>query len=169
MNNKNIAIYPGSFDPVSNGHIDIIRRASRVFDTLYVLVSLNPNKNYVFSIDERVQMIKQSVKDLDNVIVESSNELVLNFAKEKNAKTIIRGVRNIIDYEKEIALFQFNRSIDRSIDTFILFPSTHNLFLSSSSIKELVKFNSDISPYVPKELVEFITKKIKEKEKESRN
>lgn len=155
-----IAVYPGSFDPVSNGHLDIIKRASKIFDTLYVVVSINPVKNYYFSINERVEMLKIATKDLPNVIVESDDRLVLKYAKEKNANVIIRGLRNIIDYENEISLFQFNRSIDSDIDTFILFPSSNNLFLSSSSIKELVKFGSDISPYVPKELVNFITEKI---------
>lgn len=155
-----IAVYPGSFDPVSNGHIDIIKRAAKIFDTLYVLVSVNPVKKYCFSTEERVNMLKIATKDLNNVIVESDDRLVLKFAKEKNANVIIRGLRNIIDYENEISLFQFNRSIDHEIDTFILFPSSNNLFLSSSSIKELVKFGSDISPYVPSELVDFITKKI---------
>lgn len=165
MENKNvIAIYPGSFDPVSNGHIDIIRRASKIFGTLYVLVSINPVKNYCFTTDERVFMLKEATKDIPNVIIEASDSLVLNFAKSKDAQVIIRGMRNIMDYQNEITLFQFNRSIDSSIDTFILFPSTDNLFLSSSSIKELIKFDSDISPYVPKSLVEFIKNKIKENE-----
>lgn len=155
-----IAVYPGSFDPVSNGHIDIIKRAAKIFDKLYVLVSVNPVKKYCFTTIERVNMLRETTKDLENVIVESDDRLVLKYAKEKNANVIIRGLRNIIDYENEISLFQFNRSIDPSIDTFVLFPSSNNLFLSSSSIKELVKFGSDISPYVPKELVEFITKKI---------
>ncbi len=155
-----IAVYPGSFDPVSNGHLDIIKRAAKIFDKLYVVVSINPVKNYSFTSDERVEMIKIATKDLENVFVESDEGLVLNFAKKKNANVIIRGLRNIIDYENEITLFQFNRSIDSSIDTFILFPSSNNLFLSSSSIKELVKFGSDISPYVPNELVETITKKL---------
>lgn len=155
-----IAVYPGSFDPVSNGHIDIIKRAAKIFDKLYVLVSVNPVKKYCFTTTERVNMLREATKDLENVIVESDDRLVLKYAKEKNANVIIRGLRNIIDYENEISLFQFNRSIDPSIDTFVLFPSSNNLFLSSSSIKELVKFGSDISPYVPKELVEFITKKI---------
>lgn len=155
-----IAVYPGSFDPVSNGHLDIIKRASKIFDKLYVVVSINPVKNYYFSINERVEMLMIATKDLPNVIVESDDRLVLKYAKEKNANVIIRGLRNIIDYENEISLFQFNRSIDSDIDTFILFPSSNNLFLSSSSIKELVKFGSDISPYVPKELVNFITEKI---------
>lgn len=156
-----IAIYPGSFDPISNGHLDIIRRSAKIFDKVYVLVSVNPVKNYSFSVEERVDMIRIACKDISNVEVESDDGLVLNYAKKKNANVIIRGLRNIIDYENEITLFQFNRSIDSSIDTFILFPSKSNLFLSSSSIKELVKFNSDITPYVPKELVEIITNKLK--------
>ena len=166
MEKKNVvAVYPGSFDPISNGHLDIIRRASKIFDTLYVLVSINPVKNYCFTNDERVYMLKEATKDLPNVIIEGSESLVLNFAKSKNAQVIIRGMRNIMDYQNEITLFQFNRSIDSSIDTFILFPSTDNLFLSSSSIKELIKFDSDISPYVPESLVEFIKEKIKANEK----
>ncbi|MBO4667986.1 MAG: pantetheine-phosphate adenylyltransferase [Bacilli bacterium] len=166
-NNKKerIAVYPGSFDPLSNGHLDIIKRACKIFDKLYVLVSVNPVKNYLFTAEERVDMLKKATASLPNVVVEGSSSLVLNYAKSKNACVIIRGMRNIIDYQNEITLFQFNRSIDSTIDTFILFPSTDNLFLSSSSIKELVKFDSDISPYVPKELVEFITKRIKESEK----
>lgn len=162
---EKIAIYPGSFDPLSNGHLDIIRRAAKIFDKIYVLVSVNPVKNYLFTMEERVDMLKHATSDLPNVEVEGSSSLVLNYAKEKNAQIIIRGMRNIIDYQNEITLFQFNRSIDSEIDTFVLFPSTDNLFLSSSSIKELVKFDSDISPYVPHDLVEFITKRIKESEK----
>ena len=165
MSTEKIAIYPGSFDPLSNGHLDIIKRAAKIFDKLYVLVSINPVKNYCFTVDERVKMLQIATQNLKNVVVEASSSLVLNYAKEKNANVIIRGMRNIQDYQNEITLFQFNRSIDSDIDTFVLFPSTDNLFLSSSSIKELVKFDSDISPYVPKELVEFITKHIKESEK----
>lgn len=161
--NKKIAVYPGSFDPISNGHLDIIKRASKVFDTLYVLCSVNPNKHYTFSDDERVYMIKEATKNIPNVIVEKSDKLVMHYAKEKNASAIIRGVRNINDYQNEITLFQFNRSIDPEIDTFVLFPSTDNLFLSSSSIKELVKFGMSIDLYVPKELTSFITNKLKER------
>lgn len=157
-----IAIYPGSFDPVSNGHLDIIKRAAKIFDKLFVLVSINPNKNYLFSEEERVEMLKKTTKDLTNVIVEASDKLVLNYAKEKEASVIIRGLRNIMDYQNEITLFQFNHSIDKNIDTFILFPSTNNLFLSSSSIKELVMFNADISQYVPTEIIDMIIKRIKD-------
>jgi len=155
-----IAVYPGSFDPVSNGHLDIIKRAAKIFDKVYVLASINPNKKYIFSDEERVYMLKVATKDLENVEVEASKSLVLNYAREKNANIIIRGLRNFIDYQNEITLFQFNRSIDENIDTFILFPSANNLFLSSSSIKELVLFGADIKDYVPEGLNKMITERI---------
>jgi len=156
-----IAIYPGSFDPISNGHLDIIERAAKTFDLVYVLASLNPNKSYILTDQERIDLIKYATKHIKNVNVEASNKLVLEFAKEKNASVIIRGMRNIIDYQNEITLFQFNRSIDDTIDTYILFPSTDNLFLSSSAIKELVMFGKDISRYVPEGLSDKITEIIK--------
>lgn len=156
-----IAVYPGSFDPISNGHLDIIERAAKVFDLVYILVSLNPNKQYIFSDDERLEMMKIATKHIKNVKVEASKQLVLNFAKEKQATVVIRGLRNFFDYQSEITLFQFNRSIDKDIDTFILFPSANNLFLTSSSIKELVMFGASIENYVPHDLVEMITNKIR--------
>ncbi len=160
-----IAIYPGSFDPISNGHLDIIKRTSLVFDKVYVLVSVNPNKKYYFTNEEKVDMIKRVTKDLKNVEVDYFDGLVLDYAKSKNASVIIRGLRNFIDYQDEITMFQFNRSIAPNIDTFILFPSANNLFLSSSSIKQLVALNADISNYVPKELAKEIEEKIKSKDK----
>ena len=160
-----IAVYPGSFDPISNGHLDIIKRSAKVFDKVYVLVSINPNKKYIFTDDERVHMLKVATNDIPNVIVEASSGLVLDFAKEKNASVIIRGLRNFIDYQNEITLFQFNRSIDNNIDTFILFPSANNLFLSSSSITELIMFGNKITNYVPQGLDEYITKRIQERTK----
>ena len=158
-----IAVYPGSFDPVSSGHLDIIKRAAKVFEKVYVLVSINPNKNYIFTNDERKYMLEVATKDLENVEVHLSSDLVLDFARKNNANVIIRGMRNFIDYQSEITLFQFNRSIDNSIDTFILFPSTDNLFISSSAIKELVLFGNDISKYVPEGLSDFISNKILER------
>ena len=160
-----IAIYPGSFDPISNGHLDIIERASKVFDIVYVLVSINPHKEYIFTNEEKVAMIKKATSSIKNVVVEFYDGLVLDYAKSKNANVIIRGLRNFIDYQDEITLFQFNRSIEPSIDTFVLFPSANNLFLSSSSIKQLVSLNADISKYVPPCLVKEIEDKIKERTK----
>lgn len=158
-----IAVYPGSFDPVSNGHLDIIERAAKVFDKVYVVVSINLNKQSIFTVDEKVWMLKEVTKHIPNVTVEASKDLLLQYAQSRNASVIIRGLRNFIDYQDEITLFQFNRSIAPNIDTFILFPSANNLFLSSSSIKELVSFNSDISSYVPKQLVAYITETLKKR------
>ncbi|NLD26966.1 MAG: pantetheine-phosphate adenylyltransferase, partial [Acholeplasmataceae bacterium] len=126
-----IAVYPGSFDPVSNGHLDIIRRAAKIFDYVYVLISINPQKKYIFTPFEKMELLKEATKDIQNVKVESYQGLVLEYAKKRDASVIIRGIRNVLDYQNEITLFQFNYSIDKSIDTFILFPSTDNLFLSS--------------------------------------
>ncbi len=149
-----IAIYPGSFDPISNGHLDIIERTAQIFDKVYVLVSVNPNKKYCFTVEEKINLINKSIKHLNNVEVDHYDGLVLDYAKSKNASVIIRGLRNFIDYQDEITLFQFNRSIAPNIDTFVLFPSANNLFLSSSSIKQLVSLKADISQYVPKEICE---------------
>jgi len=158
-----IAVYPGSFDPISNGHLDIIKRASRLFDKLFVLVSINPKKKYVFSNEERLDLVMKSCKDFENVEVVCSDDLVLDFAKKVNANVLVRGLRNHNDFDSEMELYQFNHSIDKEIETVLLFPSTHNLFLSSSSIKELVMFNSDITKYVPSVVKEEIETKLKER------
>ena len=158
-----IAVYPGSFDPLSNGHLDIINRASKLFDKLYILVSVNPKKNYVFTDEERVNIVKKSTAGINNVEVIASKSLVLDFARKVNACCIIRGLRNHNDFDAEMQLFQFNHTIEKEIETILLFPSANNLFLSSSSIKELVMFNSDISNYVPSVVKEEIESKIKER------
>jgi pantetheine-phosphate adenylyltransferase len=162
-----IAVYPGSFDPISNGHLDIIERTARIFDKVYVLVSLNPNKRYIFNPQERVELLQEATAHIPNVVVEASSQLVLEYAKSRNASVIVRGMRNIYDYQSEITLFQFNHTLDSSIDTFILFPSTDNLFLSSSAIKELVMFNKPIDAYVPKGMAKKIARIIKERQTES--
>lgn len=155
------AVYPGSFDPVSNGHLDIIRRAAKIFSRLYVLVSINPNKRYLFTTEERVAMLKTATKDLDNVIVEASEELVVNYAQKKDNASIIRGVRNTNDYQAEITLYQFNHTINPEIETLVMFPSQNNLFVTSSAVKELALFGNDITPYVPLEVSDFILSMIK--------
>ena len=158
-----IAVYPGSFDPITLGHLDIIERSAKIFDQLIILVAINTSKRSTFTIDEKVQMIKIVTKHIPNVKVDASSDLVSKYALEANANVIIRGLRNFNDYQDEISLFQFNRSIAPNIDTFALFPSANTLFLSSSSIKELVNFDAEISNYVPKEIEEYIKKTIKER------
>ncbi|MGM9972152.1 MAG: pantetheine-phosphate adenylyltransferase [Anaeroplasmataceae bacterium] len=155
------ACYPGSFDPLSNGHLDIIKRASRQFDEVYILVAVNIAKKYTFSALERVAMIKAVIKDLPNVYVEASSDLVVNYCIKNNINTIIRGLRNYMDYENEFSLYQFNRDINPNVETLLMFPSTRTQFISSSAIKELIAFDLDISPYVPKEIAKDIIAKLK--------
>lgn len=155
-----IAVYPGSFDPVSNGHLDIIERTSKIFDLVYVVVSINPLKSTLFTVDERMDMLKRITSHLHNVQVECTKELVINYAQRKQASVIIRGLRNTLDYQYEMTLFSYNQKINKDIETMLLFPSADNLFLSSSSIKELVIFGGNIDSYVPKMLVDEIKTRI---------
>jgi pantetheine-phosphate adenylyltransferase len=155
------AVYPGTFDPLTIGHLDIIKRASKIVDTLHIVVADNYKKVATFSTEERIEMINLVTKDLDNVIVSSTDNLVVRYAKENDIELMIRGLRNIQDYENEYALYQFNRNINRSIETLILFPSSKNHFVSSSAIKELIVHHADISPYVPKEIIKMVQKKLK--------
>ena len=158
------AVYPGTFDPLTIGHLDIIKRASRIVDQLHIVVADNYKKVPTFTTEERIEMIKLVTSDLDNVIVSSTNDLVVRYAKDHDIELMIRGLRNIQDYENEYALYQFNRNINRTIETLILFPSSKNHFVSSSAIKELVVHHADISPYVPKEIIKLVQQKLKPKQ-----
>ena len=160
-----IAVYPGSFDPITSGHLEIIERTSLIFDKVIVLIAINTNKKSTFTTEEKKEMIQKVTKHLNNVEVASSSDLVSKYALERNANVIIRGLRNFNDYQDEISLFQFNRSIAPNIDTFALFPSANNLFLSSSSIKELVLFGADIKNYVPAEIEDYVRTTIYERVK----
>lgn len=155
------AVYPGSFDPISNGHLDIIKRASRIFDELHIVISSNIGKKNTFTTEERCEMIKTVTKQFPNVVVVVYDGLVVNYCKENGVSVIIRGMRNYSDYETEFSLFQFNRDLNPNVETLLMMPTTKNQIVSSSSIKELVKFDADISKYVPKDLVKMITDKIK--------
>lgn len=158
-----IAVYPGSFDPITNGHLDIIKRASKLFDKLIVLVSVNSKKKYALSLKERQDIVSKVVEGINNVEVASSNLLTLDYAKSVGASAIIRGVRSHKDFDSEMELFQFNHTINKDIETILLFPSANNLFLSSSSIKELIMFNSSIDNYVPSIVKDEIYTKLKER------
>lgn len=155
------AVYPGSFDPLTIGHLDIIKRASKLFSELHILVSYNMFKKTSFTVDERIQMLKDTCCNIPNVIIDSYDGLVVNYAKENNIDVIIRGMRNYSDYEAEFSLFQFNREIYPKIDTVLMMPTSKNQMISSSAIKELVKFDVDISKYVPKEIKERIVERFK--------
>ena len=153
------AMYPGSFDPVTFGHLDIIRRAASMWDHLYVAVLNNTSKTPLFTVDERVEMIRDYLKDLNNVTVCSFSGLTIDFAKELGAHVIVRGLRAVTDFEYELQMAQTNRKMAPDIDTVFLCTSLEYAYLSSSITKEVASFDGDISAFVPEE----VAKKIKEK------
>lgn len=160
------AVMPGSFDPISKGHLAIIERASKIFDEVHILVSSNLDKHCDFTAEERVSMIKLVTSKIPNVVVASSDNLVVRYAKKNNIKVIIRGIRNINDYETELRLAKFNKDIEEEIETFIMFPSNKYSFISSSAIKEFVGYGVNINRYVPEELIKIIEKRYKRNIKE---
>jgi pantetheine-phosphate adenylyltransferase len=155
------AIYPGTFDPLTIGHLDIIKRAARLVTELHVVVADNVRKTPTFSTEERMEMIGRVTTDIPNIIVTSTTDLVVRYAAKHDINLMIRGLRNIQDYENEYMLFQFNRNLNRNIETMIIFPSSRNHFVSSSAIKELVIHHADISPYVPKEIIKDVQDRLR--------
>ncbi len=144
------AIYPGSFDPVTYGHLDVIKRAAKIFDELTVSVLDNHLKTPLFSVEERVNILKEATKDMPNVKVESFTGLLIDYAKVKNINVAIRGLRAITDFEYELQIAQTNRKLSNGeLDTMFLTTSLEYAYLSSSSIKEIASFNGDISQCVP--------------------
>ena len=157
------AIYAGTFDPLTNGHIDVIKRASTLVDELTILIADNKLKSTTFTLEERKLMINNILDDYPNLKVDYTNNLVVNYAKDKNIKILFRGLRNFQDYEYEYTLSNFNKNINNDIETVLLFPSASTHFISSSAIKELIYFGADISKYIPTQNIDFVTDKIKTK------
>ena len=154
------AVYPGTFDPVTNGHIDIIERALNLFDKLYVLVGENPQKETTFTAEERVQMLKEAIKKHNNKVeIEHFDGLLLNYVKKKKSNVIIRGLRAISDFEYEFQRAQFNREFAKDIETIFIMTKDDYAFLSSSIIKEIAMFQGSVKGFVPK----IVEKKLKEK------
>ncbi|MBI2541687.1 pantetheine-phosphate adenylyltransferase [Candidatus Woesearchaeota archaeon] len=154
------AVYPGTFDPVTNGHIDIIERASKLFDRLYVLVGENPQKETTFTAEDRVEMLKNALKKHSSrVSVEHFEGLLLDYAKKKRSNVIVRGLRAISDFEYEFQRAQFNREFAKDIETIFIMTKDDYAFLSSSIIKEIAMFGGSVKGFVP----EIVEKKLKEK------
>lgn len=157
-----VAIYPGSFDPITNGHLDIITRGAKVFDKLIVGVLVNIDKVGLFSIKERVELIKRVTQHLPNVEVVSFNGLLVDLAKEYEAKVILKGLRAVTDFEYEFQMALMNSQLDNEVETLFMTTSAANSFLSSSSVKQVAKFGGKINGLVPDEIVEDVIIKIKE-------
>ncbi|WP_220750916.1 pantetheine-phosphate adenylyltransferase [Apilactobacillus xinyiensis] len=143
------AIFPGSFDPLTNGHLDIIKRASRVFDKLIVVIGINASKKSLFSISERMKLIKDCVKNIKNVEVDSTSDLLIKYASSINAKVIVRGIRDSKDLDYEKPMDSINHDLNSNIESIYLLSRSAKNYISSSMVKELCHFGGDISKYVP--------------------
>ncbi|MDR3345713.1 MAG: pantetheine-phosphate adenylyltransferase [Campylobacteraceae bacterium] len=157
---KKIAIYPGTFDPITNGHLDIIRRAMRIFDSVLVAIAISDEKKPMFSLEKRVQMAKTAVKEIKGVEVEPFSNLMVEFAKSKNILTVIRGLRAVSDFEFELQMGYANASLDNEIETIYLMPSLDNAFISSSVVRSILKHHGNASHLYPKEIESFIKGKV---------
>lgn len=155
-----IGVYPGTFDPITNGHLDIIKRATNIFDKLYVLVATNIQKKTLFTTEERINLVKEVIKDIPNVEVVSSPLLTVDFAKQVGANAMIRGLRMVSDFEYELQLATFNKHLNNDIETVFIMSSHEYSFLSSSSVKEIASYSSDISAFVPENVVKALKDKI---------
>jgi pantetheine-phosphate adenylyltransferase len=156
---KTLAIYPGSFDPITNGHMDLIKRGLGLFDKIIVAILINSSKNPLFSVEERIEILKESLKDLPNIEVDTFSGLLVDYAAGKNATAILRGMRAVSDFEYEFQLALMNRRLNRKVETVFLMTGLRWIFTSSSIIKEAARFGGDISDMVPP----FADEKLKEK------
>lgn len=157
------AVFPGSFDPVTKGHLDIIKRSSKIFDEVIVAILINPDKQGFFHIEERVQLIEKVTKDIKNVQVESFYGLLVDYMKEKDAKVIIKGLRAVVDFEYELQMALMNKKLDSAIETMFMMTSAKYSYLSSSSIKQVLRFGGCIDELVPDEIIPDIMDKISKK------
>lgn len=153
-----IAIYPGSFDPLTNGHLDILKRATKLFDKVIVLIAINPNKKTTFSLEERIIMLKEVTKDMPNVEIDSTSGLTIDYAIKKGAVALVRGLRAVSDFEYEFQIASTNEFLDDKIEMVFLMARTINTFVSSSMIKELNSQGADIHKLVPSIVLEYLNK-----------
>lgn len=156
---KRIAIYPGSFDPVTNGHIDIVRRGTALFDQIIVTILRNPKKESLFTIEERIQMLKESMKNMPGVTFDTFGGLLVDFAEQCGAQAILRGMRAVSDFEYEFQLALMNRKLKRNVQTVFMMTGLRWIFTSSSIIKEAAQFGGDVADMVPP----IVNRKLKEK------
>ena len=155
-----VAIYPGSFDPITSGHLNIIQRAANIFDELIVCVMVNAGKNPMFTLEERKELICRVTQDLPNVTVESSNKLLAEFAREKGSCVIVKGLRAVSDFENEFQMALINRKINPDLDTMFLTADSEYMYMSSSVVKELGSYGVELEEFLPKEIIPDFRKKL---------
>lgn len=160
MNRSRIAVYPGTFDPVTYGHIDIIKRAAKIYDKVIVAVAHNEDKDPLFGVEERVSMLKDSVKPLKNVIVDDFNGLVVDYVKSKGSRVMIRGLRMISDFESEFQMALTNRKLSEDIETIFMMPNESYSYISSKLMKEAARLGADVKNFIPKKVQVLLKKKL---------
>ena len=154
------AIYPGSFDPITNGHLDIIKRGAEIFDKIIVAVLINVDKKGLFEIEERVELIKKATSDIKNIEIISFEGLLIDLLKEENSSIILRGLRAVSDFEYEMQMALMNNKLDSDVETVFMMTSAENSFLSSSAIKQVAKFGGNMDGLVPNNIIKDIERKI---------
>ena len=160
---EKIAVVPGSFDPITNGHLDIIKRAADVFDIVYVAVLNNSSKQPLFNVEERILLIAEVTKQFPNIRIESSSGLLIEYAQQKKAQAIVRGLRAVSDFEYEMQITSMNRVLDEHIETFFIMTKNQYSFLSSSIVKEVAKYGGNVSELVPKVVEQALKEKFNTK------
>lgn len=157
---KKTAIYPGTFDPITYGHLDVLERAAKIFDTVIISVAKSSRKSTLFSAEERIEVIRKVIKKAPNVKVESFDNLLVDYARSRKAEVIVRGLRAVSDFEYEFQLALTNRKIAPKIETVFLMPNEKFSFISSTFVKEIAKFGGDVSLFVPKPVAVLLKKKL---------
>ena len=155
-----VAIYPGSFDPITSGHLNIIQRAANIFDKLIVCVMVNAGKNPMFTLEERVDLIRRVTKDIPNLEIHCSNKLLAEFAREQGSCVIVKGLRAVSDFENEFQMALINRKINSDLDTMFLTADKEYMYMSSSVVKELGSYGANLSDFLPKEIISDFQRKL---------
>lgn len=163
-NNIRTAVYPGSFDPITNGHLDIIRRASKVFDKVIVVVLNNTSKTPLFTLDERMELLRQTTKDIPNVEVDWFRDLLVNYMKKKQANVVVRGLRAVTDFEYEMQMASTNRKLNNEIETFFMTSTPEYSYLSSSIVRDIAKFHGPVTDLVPVEVEQALALKYEQEQ-----
>jgi pantetheine-phosphate adenylyltransferase len=157
-----IGVYPGTFDPITNGHVDLINRGLRLFDKIYVAVAANPQKHPVLTLEERVELVRLATKEIPRVEVEPFHGLLVDFVRQRGAHTVIRGLRAVSDFELELQMALMNRNLDESVETVFLMPSQEYIYLTSTIIKEVARLGGDLAGLVHPEIARRLRERLRD-------